>query len=114
MPTSAVALQVEDSSSVVVTNSTLSNNTSRGLFATASAGGPISVSLDSVTVANNGNYGIVAANATVRLSNVGLYSNANGMKVSGTGSLLSFGNNRIGSNAGNAGINATPTPVSLQ
>ena len=111
---SAVALQVEDYSSVVVTNSTLSNNTSRGLFATASAAGPISVSLDTVTVANNANFGIVATSATVRLSNVGVYNNGGGMKTSGTGAIVSFQNNRIGTNAGNGGVNVTPTPVSEQ
>ena len=111
---SAVALQVEDNSTVIVTNSTLSNNTQRGVYALSSASGPVTVDLDGVTVANNAAFGIAAANATVRLSNVGLYNNANGIKISGTGAVLSFGNNRIGTNAGNSGTNATPAPVSPQ
>ncbi|MDH7972806.1 hypothetical protein QH494_11475 [Sphingomonas sp. AR_OL41] len=112
--TSAIALQVEDNSTAVVTNSSFSNNAFRGVFANSSAGGPVNVSLDSVTVANNVFFGVVATNATIRLSNVGVYSNGSTSKITGTGSILSFGNNRLGTSAGNGGASATLTPVSLQ
>lgn len=112
--TSAVGLQVEDNATAVVTNSNFSNNAFRGVFANSSASGPVNVSLDSVTIANNLFFGIVATNATVRLSNVGIYSNGASTKITGTGSILSFGNNRLGTSAGNGGANVAPTPVSLQ
>ena len=109
------ALHAEDGAAVVVTNSNLSYNSSRGVFA-MSNGGPVNVSLSHVTVAGNLNFGIVAANANaiVRLNDVDLYYNTNGLKSSGNAVIYSFQNNRLGTDAGNAGSSTTPNPRAQQ
>lgn len=99
-----IGLQVFDSATATVTNSNISYNAARGVLA-ASAGGPTVVNLDRVTVAGNANGGIVATpNSTVRISNVSVYANSVGLKATGTGAIVSFGNNTVGPDAGNAGL----------
>jgi len=97
-------LQVLDSGTATVTNSNISYNVARGILA-GSAGGPTVVNLDRSTIAGNANGGIVATpNTTVRISNVSVYANNVGLKATGTGAIISFGNNTIGPDAGNAGL----------
>ena len=111
---SVYAVDAEDGATVTVTNSNLSNS-SRGVQANSVSAVGAVVNLDGVTIANNSTFGIVAAGiSTVRLANSALYNNFNGMKVAPTGSVQSFGNNRIGTNAGNTGNNPAPTPISPQ
>ena len=109
------ALHVEDGAAVTVTNSNLSYNSSRGVVA-LSNGGAVNINLSHVTVAGNANFGIVSTNANsiVRLNDVDLYFNANGMKSVNNGVIYSFQNNRLGADAGNAGANATPNPRTQQ
>jgi hypothetical protein len=108
------ALHVEDGGAVTVTNSNLSYNF-RGVFA-GSNGGPVNVSLSHVTVAGNQNFGIIATspNTIVRLNDVDLNFNGNGMKSVNNAVIYSFANNRLGADAGNSGTNGTPTPRTQQ
>lgn len=105
----AQALNVEDGASVIVTNSNLSYNF-RGLLA-GSVGGPVNVSLSHVTVSGNQNFGIIATapNTIVRLNDVDLTFNGNGMKAMNDAVIYSFADNRLGTDAGNVGTNMTPT-----
>ena len=109
------ALHVEDGAFVTLTNSNLSYNASRGVFA-LSNGGPVNVNLSHVTVAGNPNFGIVSTNPNtiVRLNDVDLYFNGNGMKSANNGVIYSFQNNRLGADAGNSGTNGTPNPRTQQ
>ncbi len=104
------ALNVEDGAGVTVTNSNLSYNF-RGLLA-GSIGGPVNVNLSHVTIAGNQNYGIVATspNTIVRLNDVDLTLNGNGMKAMNDAVIYSFQDNRLGSDAGNSGTNMAPNP----
>ena len=111
---SAFALDAEDGATVTVTNSNLSNSF-RGVHANSTSVTGAVVNLDGVTIANNSNFGIASVGtAKVRIANTALYNNAGGLKIAPTASISSFGNNRIGTNAGNGGANPAPTPVSLQ
>jgi len=103
-------LHVEDGALVTVTNSNFSYNF-RGVFA-GSNGGPVNVNLSHVTVAGNQNFGIIATspNTIVRLNDVDLTFNTNGMKSVNDAVIFSFQNNRLGGDAGNSGTNSTPTP----
>jgi len=110
----AQALNVADGAFATVTNSNLSYN-SRGLFA-GSNGGPVNVNLSHVTIAGNQNFGITASNPNtiVRLNDVDLTFNANGMKSVNNAVIYSFQNNRLGADAGNSGTNGTSTPRTQQ
>lgn len=99
-----VGLQVLDSGTATVTNSNISYNAARGVLA-GSASGPTVVNLDRSIIVGNANGGIVATpNTTVRISNVSVYANSVGLKATGNGAIISFGNNTIGPDAGNAGL----------
>ena len=102
------ALHVEDGAAVTVTNSNFSYNF-RGVFA-GSNGGPVNVNLSHVTVAGNQNFGIIATspNTIVRLNDVDLTLNGSGMKSVNDAVIYSFGDNRLGADAGNYGTNMTP------
>ena len=108
------ALHVEDGAAVSVTNSNFSYNF-RGVFA-GSNGGPVNVNLSHVTIAGNQNFGIISTspNSIVRLNDVDLNFNGNGMKSMNDGVIFSYQDNRLGTDAGNSGINATPTQHAQQ
>ncbi|MDB5676093.1 MAG: putative outer membrane protein [Sphingomonas bacterium] len=111
---SAFALDAEDGATVTVTNSVLSNSF-RGVHANSTSVTGAVVNLDGVTIANNSNFGIASVGtAKVRMSNTAMYNNAGGLKIAPTATVLSFGNNRIGTNGGNGGANPAPTPISVQ
>ena len=108
------ALHAEDGAGVTVTNSNLSYNF-RGVFA-GSNGGPVNVNLSHVTIAGNQNFGIISTspNAIVRLNDVDLSLNGNGIKATNNAVIYSFVTNRLGSDAGNSGTNDAPTPRTQQ
>jgi len=104
-----MAVEVNDGATVTVINSNLSYNNGRGVEAN-SIGGTIgeTVNLDGVTVAGNLNVGVAAlAGATIRISNSGIYGNAQGLKTNSGGTIQSFTNNRLGPDAGNIGLPTT-------
>src|SRR5262249_40107721 len=84
-------LRVEDNSEVTGKKVTAANNTGAGFIAVSNPG-VASLNLDSCVAAGNG-FGIKAdnANATVRIANCSVHGNGTGM--SGTGHIVSFGNN---------------------
>jgi FlaG/FlaF family flagellin (archaellin) len=108
------ALHAEDGAGVTVTNSNLSYNF-RGVFA-GSNGGPVNVNLSHVTIVGNQNYGIISTspNTIVRLNDVDLSLNGNGIKATNNAVIYSFQNNRLGADAGNSGTNDTPNPRTQQ
>jgi hypothetical protein len=100
----AIGLQAQDGAVVNAVNSVFSNN-SRGVSTVSVSGGYATINLDGVYVTGNVNFGIAAGNNTsVRMSNVGVYGNGGGLKVTGNGLIVSFTNNRLGPDAGTTGL----------
>jgi hypothetical protein len=103
-----VGLRAEDRSKVTVRESIASGNTNNGFIA-FSNGAAVEINLESTVATNSpsGN-GVRAAGTTlavVRLANVMLTDNVNGISVANGAGVISFGNNRI---AGN-GTDGAPT-----
>jgi hypothetical protein len=106
----AVGVFIDQGGTATITNSNLSNN-GRGVWTFAS-GGASTANLDSVTIAGSIDTAAFATNGTtIRLSNVNLFNNPFGIKTTGTGAVVSFGNNRLGPDAASAGL---PTATVLQ
>lgn len=101
----ATGLQAYDGVTATVTNSNISYNSARGVLA-ASGGSAVTINLDRTIVVGNGNGGVVATpSTTIRLSNSSVYGNSPvGLKATGNAVILSFGNNTLGPDAGNAGL----------
>jgi hypothetical protein len=102
-------LSVTAGGSVVVRNSTISDNGfSTGLsnIRVDGTGGTATVDLDNVTVSGSAT-GIIALNgATVRVNNSSIVQNGTGLSQSG-GSIVSFGNNRLTGNTINGSFSST-------
>jgi len=97
-------------SRVTVTNSVVSGNSSAGFIASAAAGtaelnATNSTSSNNVTGVQAGGGG---APATVRISNVTMHDNNNGMLVAANGTLKSFGNNFNSGSGAPTAPNLTP------
>lgn len=103
-------LKVENFGVVTVRNSLAANNGFSGFSAvTATGSGALRVVIENSVTTHNGTGGVTASNlATVTLSNVVVTDNQIGLNVSGT--LISFGNNRIWGNA----TDGTPTQTISQ
>jgi hypothetical protein len=100
-------LRVEDNSSVVVRNSSASDNENNG-FLVFSAAFPSSLTLENVVTSVNRTNGVsaVGLNATARISNVTITGNlGTGLSSSSGGVIISFGNNQ---NSGNV-VQGSPT-----
>ncbi len=97
-------------SRITVTNSVASGNASAGFIASASAG-TAELNITSSTSANNIT-GVQAgggtAAATVRISNVTMHDNLNGMVIGANGTLKSFGNNFNSGSGAPTAPNLTP------
>jgi len=99
----AVGVFVDQGGTATITNSNLSNN-GRGVWTFYTAG-PSTANLDTVTIAGSLDTAVFATNGTtIRLSNVGLYNNVFGIKTTGVATVQSFGNNRLGPDAGSSGL----------
>ncbi|WEK01985.1 MAG: hypothetical protein P0Y59_10005 [Candidatus Sphingomonas phytovorans] len=97
----AIGFKVEAGGTATLIDSNLSNN-GRALW---TASGAATANLEGVTIAGSLEAAVFATNGTtIRLSNVGLYNNAFGIKTTGTGIVQSFGNNRLGPDAGSIGL----------
>jgi hypothetical protein len=97
-------LKVQDSSQVTTHNSEMSSNTSNG-FIVASTSAACELNIQDSIAANNGAYGVASsgAQATARISRVGLYDNVTaGLGPLGGGAILSYGNNSNSNNASGA------------
>ncbi|HYE73438.1 MAG TPA: right-handed parallel beta-helix repeat-containing protein [Blastocatellia bacterium] len=92
-------IRAEDNSKVTICNSSATNNINNGFLA-ASFGSPVEMNIESSVSANNGTNGVVVQGtyACIRLSNVTVMNNSKGLFVSGSGSIVSCGNNRIAGN----------------
>jgi hypothetical protein len=106
------AIRAEDRTTVAVTDSIAASNSSNGILAFSSAQ-PVVIYLESCLVANNSaaanTPGIQSrgAQAVVRISNVAVVNNGNGLLPTLGGSIISFGNNRIAGNNSNGVPTAT-------
>ena len=101
-------VQAEDGSIVTISNSNISGNSGRGVFALSNSGTVAAVvNILHTTVSNNVNFGVTASTgSTVKLSDVSIFNNtAGGIKAQGT--VLSFKNNSLGPDAGNTGLPTT-------
>ncbi len=102
-------LRVEDRSNISVINSVASNNANNGFIAVSSSAAA-NLFIESSIASNNPNTsggGVAAsgASATIRISNMDITNNGNGILSLSSGKILSFGNNK---NAGNT-TNGAPT-----
>jgi len=98
-------LKVADGAVASVRNSLFSSNTNNGVIA-ASTAAACEINIEKSTSSNNGAFGVLTsgANATIRISEVGIFDNLTGIGALG-GAVISYGNNQI---AGN-GTNGAPT-----
>ena len=101
-------VQAEDGSVVTISNSNISGNAGRGVFAVSNSGTvPALINILHTTIASNVNFGVTAGlGTTIKLSDVSIFNNtAGGIKAQGT--VLSFKNNSLGPDAGNSGLPTT-------
>lgn len=99
---------------VAIHNSMATGNTNNGIIAVGPTGGAIlKVMIDESVSSNNGT-GVTAngPNATIFLSASALTGNATGLNVVNSGTLSSFGNNRVAGNTVDG--NPTGTPIGLR
>jgi hypothetical protein len=104
--------RAEDNSTVSISNSITSGNSSNGIAAASLAAGPVSIVASDTVTAHNGASGVSAngSAAVVRISNVTTTNNATGLGLISSGQIVSFGNNN---NAGNVS-NGVPTSTIAQ
>jgi hypothetical protein len=106
-------LRAEDGATVVVRNSIATGNGANGFVALSASVSPrpISMAIENTVSSANGATGVYAgALATVRISNVTVTNNADGLIATGGGTLTSFGNNRVDGNAAHNGPANTVVP----
>ena len=105
-------IYVTDSSNVTIRNSVMTQNTHSGLRAESLAGGTVTVLVERSQSSHNFN-GIfaVGATATIRITDVTVTDNGNGIYYQNSGKVISFGNNSVDGNA--ASLTPTST-VALQ
>lgn len=105
-------LRVEDRGNTTAANSDFSNNENNGVAAFAAAQAA-AINLESCTVTNNKtSSGVLTSGANspvVRLSNVDIFNNLTGINIT-SGSVVSFGNNRVFQNTNNVSGVVTNTP----
>lgn len=96
------------SANVVIRNSTIASSAGNGVNL-SSPTSPINIFLEKCLISSNGGNGIVAngAQSTVRISNNTITNNNVGLATSNSGSIISFGNNRIAGNATNGAPTST-------
>jgi hypothetical protein len=107
-----------DAASVTIRNSVAANNGFSGFSAVESSNAPF-VLIENSIATHNGTNGVVSADLTlftlvppvVRLSNVTVVDNATGLATSGTGKIISFGNNKVDGNSTNGAPTATVPPM---
>jgi hypothetical protein len=108
-----------DHANVTIRNSVAANNGFSGFSAVEDAAPPWMLIESSIT-AHNGTNGVVAAKVStgvgpstveVRLSNVTVVDNQTGLATSGTGKIISFGNNKVDNNGTNGSPTSTIPPV---
>jgi hypothetical protein len=107
-----LGILAEDGATATVSNSNISGNIGRGVYALSNTGTvPVVVNILHTTIASNGNFGVAAGTGTtIRLSDASIFSNVvGGIKALGT--VLSFKNNSLGPDAGNMGL---PTVTVVQ
>ena len=108
------AIVATDPSTVAVRNSVAAGNGNAGFAASSVAGGAVVINLESCLVTdsnatvNSAGIAATGAQAVVRISNVMVINNRLGLSVSGGGSIVSFGNNRIAGNGTDGAPTATP------
>lgn len=100
----SVGVRVLARSKAMIDNSVLSSNSNGVFVQCANIACEISVEKSSIFDNTNG-VATSGAAATIRLSETGIYANANGISAP-TGTVLSFGNNHI---AGNTTADGVPT-----
>jgi len=89
-----------DYANVTVRNSVISENTASGVRCDSSVGGPASIFVEHSQSSNNAGNGVIAVGsmAVVRLTDVTITGNANGVYYLSGGTVCSFGNNSIAGN----------------
>jgi hypothetical protein len=105
-------LRADDGGRVTVHDSVASDSSANG-FVIAGSSANVELNLDHCVSTNNDMVGVKAVGtfATIRLSDVTVTNNANGLQAANGGSIISFGNNRL---AGNSAGDGAPTSVVSQ
>ncbi|MEO6216862.1 MAG: hypothetical protein ABIO86_12590 [Sphingomonas sp.] len=88
----------------VVRDSVVSHNSQNGITASNGTAAHVTLLLDNVSVSGNGNKGLSAggagANQGMLVGNSTIFGNTAGLFTSGSGALVSYGNNRVNGNNG--------------
>lgn len=102
-------VRAEDRTNVTITNTQAMRNTNDGFHAISTAGGIVTMNLDHSVATLNVAGGVRSegANATVRIANMLIAGNANGLVSAASGVIASFGNNNNADN-GNPTQNIIP------
>jgi len=89
----------------IVRNSNVNAAGQNGITASNGTAANVTLMIDNVSVANNGNHGLTAtgANAGMLVGASSIFNNAGGVFTSTGGVLVSYGNNRLNGNNGNDG-----------
>lgn len=114
MENNTVGMRVEGLSQATVRDSVASGNSTHGFIGVSNAAGVPVIDIESSVASNNGASGVRAfqAGTTIRISNMTITGNQNGITANGAGAtVVSFGNNRVEGNVSNGGPNATASQV---
>jgi hypothetical protein len=105
-------LRVENGSKVTVSNSVFSFSSANGIAA-ISTGGQIDILLDHTRITNSGAAGILSngANSRVRITNVTVTGNVNGLQSASGGQIVSFGTNNVNGNTTDGAPTSTPGQI---
>ena len=100
----------EDGSTATIEDTVAAGNVNNGILAVSSST-PALINLNNSTVTDNGVNGVVTsgANATIRMSLTTVSANGTGLSHP-TGTIVSFGNNRVSGNSAN-GTPSSTTPL---
>lgn len=103
MDSSGRGLRVEDRSVVSVRDSRAVGNAANGFVGIATAGSPLSITLENCLAQGNAATGIYSgALSTIYMSNTTVTSNLDGLQAAG-GGIISYGGNRIFANVSSNG-----------
>jgi hypothetical protein len=106
-------ITADANSRVTIRDSVLSSNSLQGVQASPSAG-TADVNIENSVISYNLTGLLVNNNGTVRLSNTTVAGNYTGLSNTGTGAIISYGNNRLHGNGLSDNQNGAPTQTVSQ
>jgi len=97
----------------IVRDSNVSGNIQNGITTSIGTASNVTLMVDNVAIANNGNNGLVAGgtNAGLLVGNSSVINNGGGVHPVSGGAVVSYGNNRVNGNSGMDGAFTSTTAV---